>query len=224
MLQIQKAYPEIKNLTRAEFDKISAEVVEQLNSGKPVTAHRQLYDKTLIFLKCLAKFYEKSCLDDSSFIDNLSLYQLSIMWYIQSRVDNNQWFLNFEEFKTHTRLEARYYRNKNILETKRYNIKFKSLVNENVDDLIEKYYNEEIKKVDIKELKTIKENSFSVLSAREIDVLENCFGLNNKHKSKSELAIIYKVSRERIRQIMVSALKKIFDNKKFCKEVAGFEQ
>lgn len=216
--QIKEAYPEITDIKKQDYEKISAEINAQIQAGGPVTAHKKLYSKTYRFLKRLAVFYADNGLNFKSFNDNLSTIQLTLMDRINSKVNKNEWFSNFKSYVQNMFSSVYRFFNKieNIVaeqsqfaETKenKNSILVQDLLN---DKAMQEVYEHELQGVEINELKAILNDVLNTLTPHEKEIVLEYYGLNgDKGRSLAKIGSSKDLSEWRVGQILAKALRKL---------------
>lgn len=209
--QIKEAYPEITDIKKGEFEKISAEINAQIQADKPVTAHKKLFDKTYRFLKILANLYAENGIDYKSFNDNMSALQLKIMDKLNNKVERKEWFLNFTSYVSALSHYSTSFMNnfqKDNTSQKEFKAKLvDSLLN---DEVIKQVYEKELKSVEDRELRTILLETLDTLMPREEKMIRYYYGIDDDHQRTLVAAgQEFNISRDRVIQILDKALRKL---------------
>lgn len=213
--QIKKIYPEVEDITNAEYQLINAEINAQQAAGEEVTAHQKLYSKTYCFLKWFANFYTNNGFDAKYFADYLSSFQLRILEAINNKAASGTWFANFASYKTRIHYELEKFIEKiskktelenQYAETQRVknSIPVQDLLN---DEFIKEKYQTLLDDVSWRELKNLLNSAITALTTRQQDIVKLYFGLEEQPKSLSEIGAKYGLSKEAIRLILQKALK-----------------
>lgn len=206
--KIKQLYPEISKIKQREYERINNEIYTQIRNGEEVTAHRQLFDKTLYFLGRLAYGYAENGLDSATFEDNLSKLQLKIMHMFDKKVKKGIWYKDWNSF-----LGSGYFYPLGILkqlikqqEQEEQPITEEIICNKAKNDFYEKLLNE----MSNDELKVYFSEMGYNLTPHELFNVNNYYGINGYYPhSIQNLATMQNITRQRVSKIIITATEKI---------------
>ncbi len=200
---IERCFPNISNVSMADFETISQEIKTQLAKNEQATSVNKLINKTKTYLKKFAKFYINNGLDISNFEDELDALQCEFVIGLNNIVSRKTWFANYNSFTVRMNdIVDDFIVHLCINLEKEKAIEFKQLDGKTINLIGNRLYQKTIKDIKTEELRAELHKVFNSLGNRDASILSNYFLRESKNINCVQIAKEHNLSYQRVSQII----------------------